>query len=254
MVQLDKTVLRGMSGERIREIMATEEGQGVLHMLMAEWPWSTFVTLTTAEVATAERMKKIIFKTFGMNRITKGCKYFWVLEPFKHRAGVHAHMLVKDMPPFPSWKKTWSWYHDKKSYGRFQSLKINGGNMMAVSAYVTKYCLKELQNGQFGWSTTVSGHRHHEHNKHDPAPQNTGSKIRSEPNTRLIRDKAVWNASRHHAKQRNVYRGEGVEKVNGLDKLHRSLAHEIGWNKITEEVRLESDLISPRGVSDTKLV
>ena len=70
MRELDGTVLRSMNAERTREIMATAEGQGMLQMLMAEWPWDVFVTLTTTEVCSPERMKKIIFKTFGMNRIT----------------------------------------------------------------------------------------------------------------------------------------------------------------------------------------
>lgn len=257
MKELDGTVLRAMTDERTREILATDEGQGVLMMLMHEHPWETFVTLTTSTVATAERMKKIIFKTFGMMRQTRGCKYFWVLEPFKHREGVHAHMLVKNMPPYPSWKHTWDWYHNVKSYGRFQSLPINNSNMLKVSAYCTKYCLKEMQNGQFGWSSTITGRRHHENNKHLPTPQNTGTKMRSEKNTRLFREKANWDAGKWHKRQRNIYRREGVEKVNGLDKLHRSLAHEIEWNKITEAVRLEREVPlpeSPHGVSANQLV
>ena len=223
----------------------------MLQMLMAEWPWENFVTLTTAEVCSPERMKKIIFKTFGMNRITKGCKYFYVLEPFKNREGIHAHLLVKDMPPYPSWKKTWDWYHNHKGYGRFQSLKINGKNMMKVCAYCTKYCLKEVKNGQFGWSTTISGHRHHDHDDYEKGPEKQGSKIRSEPSARLIRGNADWKATRHHVRQRNVYRGEGIEKLNGLEKLRRSLKGETGWNAITEAVRLEREATpdAPCGVS-----
>jgi len=238
MTDFDKSVLRGMTDERVSEILATPEGNGVLLMLMRNHPWDTFVTLTTSTICTPERMKKIIFRTFGMNRITKGCEYFYVLEPFKNREGVHAHLLVKNMPPYPSWKKTWNWYFNKKGFGRFQSLKISTGNMLQICAYCTKYCLKEIQNGEFGWSTTISGRRHHDHNKHDPAPQYTGTKMRSSKNVLLIRDKADWMASRHHAKQRNIYRST-TEKINGLDRLHESLRAEIGWNAITEAVKVE---------------
>jgi hypothetical protein len=256
MRELDGTVLRSMNDERTREIMATEEGQGMLQMLMAEWPWETFVTLTTTEVCSPERMKKIIFKTFGMNRITKGCKYFFVLEPFKNREGVHAHLLVKDMPPYPSWKHIWDWYHNKKGYGRFQSLKINGTNMMKVCAYCTKYCLKEVREGMFGWSTTITGRRHHDHNDYVLGPQKTGSKIRSVKSTRLIRENVNWKASGHHRRQRNVYGREGIEKLNGLEKLRRSLRGETEWNAISEAVRLESEATqeTPHGVSGTSLV
>jgi hypothetical protein len=62
--------------------------------------------------------------------------------------------------------------------------------------------------------------------------------MRSSKNDLLIRDKADWNASRHHAKQRNIYRST-TEKINGLDRLHESLRAEIGWNAITEAVKVE---------------
>ena len=241
MEDLSKTVLRNMTDERTSEILSTPEGKWVLETLLRHHPWQTFVTLTTSTIATPERMKKIIFKTFALRRSTKGCKYFWVLEPFKSRAGVHAHLLVKDMPPFPSWRRTFDWYFNTKEYGRFQSLPIRGSRLFTVAAYCTKYCLKEMKDGEFGFSTTITGAHHHDSGNRITGPKKKGSKARSWSGDSLIRMKADWLASRHHRKQRNIYRPEGCSLLNGWDKLRIQNQGDAEWNLMLETARLEME-------------
>ena len=239
MNDLENTVLKGMTDERVDEILSTPEGKWVFDTLVKYHPWETFVTLTTSEVATPAQMKKIIFKTFGMRRSTKGCKYFWVMEPFKHRGGVHAHLLVKDMPPYPSWRRTFDWYFKTKGYGRFQSLPIRGNRLFTVAAYCTKYCLKEMQDGEFGFSTTITGEHHHDSGKRISGPKKTGGPARSVGKDSLHRLKADWQASRHHAKQRNVYRPVGCSLLSGWDKLRILHQQDAEWHTIREEIAWE---------------
>ena len=103
------TVLSRIDDQWKSEQLQTELGRGVQEMLLPHLPWETFCTLTTAEICSVERMRKIIYRTFELHRPLKGCSYFYCLEEFKNRLGVHAHVLVKGAPPTHKWTKTWRW-------------------------------------------------------------------------------------------------------------------------------------------------
>ncbi len=149
------TVLSRIDDQWKSEQLQTELGRGVQEMLLPHLPWETFCTLTTAEICSVERMRKIIYRTFELHRPLKGCSYFYCLEEFKNRLGVHAHVLVKGAPPTHKWTKTWKWYYDK--YGVFQSQRMNADDHFKACAYVTKYCSKDLGEGTWGFGGDLRG-------------------------------------------------------------------------------------------------
>ena len=149
------TVLARIDHEWKAEQLSTELGRAVQGMLLPHYPWETFCTLTTENVCSVERMKKIIFRTFELHRPLKGCSYFYCLEEFRNRLGVHAHVLVKDAPKSHKWTETWKWYFNK--YGVFQSQGMCSDDQFKACAYVTKYCSKDLGEGTWGFGGKLRG-------------------------------------------------------------------------------------------------
>ena len=149
------TVLDRIDDAWKEEQLRTEMGQAVQSMLLPHYPWESFCTLTTEDVCSVERMRKIIYRTFELHRPLKGCSYFYCLEEFKNRLGVHAHVLVKGAPPEHRWTKTWNWYYHK--YGVFQSKGMCNDDQFKACAYVTKYCSKDLGEGTWGFGGDLRG-------------------------------------------------------------------------------------------------
>ena len=206
----EKHKIDRLPDEWVNETLNTELGSAVSEMLMRYFPWQTFSTLTTAHICAPERMKKLIFKTFGLHRPMRGCEYFWVLEPFKERGGVHAHVLSRNEPPEHLWRKTWNWYKNKKGWGRFESLPLRQapGRILPVAAYITKYCSKELREAQWGFSDTITGGQTHSVNR-DEIVKRSGSDMRGVRNVDLSRDQANWNAGKWNQPHRNrLYKRE----------------------------------------------
>jgi len=190
------SVIDRVNEEWMEGQLDTKMGKAVCEMLMQHYPWQTFSTLTTKEVASPERMKQIVWRTLH-RRPLKGVQAFWVLEPFKERAGVHAHMLTRNEPKGHRWTKTWDWYKNKQGIGIFESQPIFNGHsdMFKVAAYISKYCTKQLSNAQWGFyglggQIKASDHRH--------GPKRKGTEIRSEKNGTLRDDQAAWKASRYN--------------------------------------------------------
>ena len=149
------TVLSRIDDEWKEQQLKTELGQAVQSMLLPHYPWESFVTLTTEEICSVERMRKIIYRTFELHRPLKGCSYFYCLEEFKNRLGVHAHVLVKGAPREHRWTKTWNWY--KNRYGFFQSQGMNSDDQFKACAYVTKYASNDLGEGTWGFGGDLRG-------------------------------------------------------------------------------------------------
>ena len=178
------SVLENIDREWKEEQLTSPVGKAVCDMLFRHYPWQTFCTLTTEDVCSAERMKKIVYRTFEMRRPLKGCSYFYCLEPFKSRGGVHAHVLVKDAPAGHQWKKTWEWYFPK--YGRFQSLGMKNDEHFKAAAYVTKYCSKDLGEGTWGFGGGLRGSALAMEFGGNPSKS---SGVREEKNSKLHRDR-----------------------------------------------------------------
>ena len=180
------SVLDKLSSEWVGETVRSKQGQAVFNMLMEHFPWKTFSTLTTHNVCSAERMKKIIYRTYAGHRPLKGCHFFYVLEEFKNRGGVHAHVLSKNEPEGHLWTKTWAWY--KPKYGVFQSKGLLDSDVFKVSAYVTKYCTKDLGPGTWGFSETLETSST-SHLLRKPPKVKSRSRVREVPNKILYRKK-----------------------------------------------------------------
>ena len=179
------SVLDRLSQEWVGETVRSQQGQAVFKMLQEHFPWSTFATLTTAKVASAERMKKIIHRTYNGHRPLKGCDYFYVLEEFKNRGGVHAHVLSKNEPEGHLWTKTWAWY--KPKFGVFQSKGLRDSDIFKVAAYVTKYCTKDLGPGTWGFSDSLKVSTQSDFFQDSTSLIPKGSGVREESNKILYR-------------------------------------------------------------------
>ena len=188
------SVIDRVSTEWTASQLDTEIGRGVRDMLMNHYPWQTFSTLTTKTVASPERMKQIVWRTLH-RRPLKGVEAFWVLEPFKERGGVHAHILTRNEPKEHSWNKTWDWYHNKQGIGRFESKPIFEGSsdMFKVAAYVSKYCTKALSNAQWGFHGIGGNIKSSDFRQ---GPNKKGTSTRGRGNDSLREEQVAWKAGK----------------------------------------------------------
>ena len=194
--EIMSSVIDRVTDDWMRGQLDTEIGKAVCDMLMQHYPWQTFSTLTTKQVASPERMKQIVWRTLH-RRPLKGVQAFWVLEPFKERGGVHAHILTRNEPNAHSWTKTWDWYHNKQGIGRFESKPIFNGHsdMFKVAAYISKYCTKQLSNAQWGFHGIGGQIKASDHRR---GPKRKGTEIRSHSNDSLRQDQAAWRAGKYN--------------------------------------------------------
>jgi hypothetical protein len=208
------SVLDRIDREWKEKQLNSDEGSAVCDMLFKHYPWKSFCTLTTTDVCSVERMRKIIFRTFELHRPLKGCGYFYALEEFKQRDGVHAHVLVRDAPADHLWTKTWKWYYPK--YGVFQSQGMGQDDHFKAAAYVTKYCSKDLGEGTWGFGGALRGSSLAIDFSGTPAKS---SGVREEKNVKLHRDRFDLSSSGFgSAAKRSIFR-----KQKGLDPIGAGL-------------------------------
>lgn len=160
----DWSVLGNLNHERITDLMRSDYGKGMMRMLIQYAPWDTFGTMTVRPDygnrieerqcgMSPEAMKKLVQKFFS-RRPFRHIKYLWVIEKnmpanIGGKGGTHAHFLTSNDRDV-RWTKAWTWWHETKGYGRFQTKAVDYDKMTRLAAYLSKYCVKDCASADWG--------------------------------------------------------------------------------------------------------